>query len=196
MSKIQGVNSSLGMENVNENSKSLFLDKNIRYLRKQKSWSQEELATKIGLNRGNIASYEKGTAEPKICNLLKLAHVFGVTILDITGKDLRLDSTTLLMNENGNNSIAAMKIELLDKYIEKVEELETVVNSIYNCHCFKLKQIDELPKDYQAIVTHFEQMHEVTHSLLDSHKELLESIRRKAISKNNQEIGYLKERKA
>ena len=64
------------------------LPQNIRYLRKRQELSQEELALRIGLNRGNIASYENGTAEPKICNLLKLAQTFGIPITDLTQKDL------------------------------------------------------------------------------------------------------------
>ena len=67
---------------------SSMLPQNIRYLRKRQELSQEELATQVGLNRGNIASYENGTAEPKICNLLKIAHLFGISIADLTQKEL------------------------------------------------------------------------------------------------------------
>ena len=78
------------MDKVNEdyNLPQIYLANNIRNLRKRNSWSQEELAGKVGLNRGNIASYEKGTAEPKICNLVKIARCFGVSILELTGFDM------------------------------------------------------------------------------------------------------------
>ena len=66
----------------------IYLNQNIRFLRKRLSLSQEELANRVGLNRGNIASYENGTAEPRICNLLKLSTLFGISIMDITQKDL------------------------------------------------------------------------------------------------------------
>jgi transcriptional regulator with XRE-family HTH domain len=77
------------METVNGNLNSNFLPQNLRNLRKRMNLSQEQFAKRIGLNRGNIASYEKGTAEPKICNLLKMANLFGVSILDLTARDLR-----------------------------------------------------------------------------------------------------------
>ena len=54
------------------------LPRNIKSLRRKLRFSQEELAQKLGLNRGNIASYENGSAEPKICNLLKFASLFRV----------------------------------------------------------------------------------------------------------------------
>ena len=57
---------------------------NIRYLRKKMNLSQEELANAIGLNRGNIASYESGTAEPKIANLVKMSKLFSVPLADLT----------------------------------------------------------------------------------------------------------------
>lgn len=76
------------MESLNGMTVSSVLSQNIRYLRKRQELSQEELALRVGLNRGNIASYENGTAEPKICNLLKLAQIFGISVTDLTQKDL------------------------------------------------------------------------------------------------------------
>ena len=57
------------------------LKSNIRFLRRKMNLSQEELATMIGLNRGNIASYESGTAEPRIANLVKMSKLFSVPFL-------------------------------------------------------------------------------------------------------------------
>ena len=64
------------MMDFQESHSKIYLSGNIRFLRKQKELSQEELAVHIGLNRGNIASYEKGTAEPKFCNLVPMADFF------------------------------------------------------------------------------------------------------------------------
>lgn len=162
------------MDSVNKNAVQIFLDQNIRYLRKSKSWSQEELATKVGLNRGNIASYEKGTAEPKLCNLLKIAHVFSISMFDLTRRDLRqeeydvADQTYLHLKSLGPNLH-----ERLEEYQEQVVELETVVDSLYNCHCFKVKKEDELDKSAKAIANQFEQLHDVTRELLQAHQELM-----------------------
>jgi adenine C2-methylase RlmN of 23S rRNA A2503 and tRNA A37 len=63
--------------------------------------------------------------------------------------------------------------------VRQAEELDTVVKSIYNCHCFKVKDMNDLPKDVRTLISHFEQLHEVTHVLLQSHQEMLEFIRSK-----------------
>ena len=57
-----------------------FLASNLRLLRKKFQWSQEEFASRVGLNRGNIASYENGSTEPKVQSLLKMSELFQLSI--------------------------------------------------------------------------------------------------------------------
>lgn len=164
-----------------ENMNPIYLSENIRLLRKQKSWSQEELAIKIGLNRGNIASYEKGTAEPKICNLLKISKLFGVSIIDLTKRDLREQSqktgkTAFVVN----NSLMREAFTKLDELTTHAEELKVVINSISNCHCHKVKNIGEMPRDVQMLVGNFEHLHDVTQQLLQQHLDLLSAMQGKA----------------
>lgn len=143
--------------------------------------SQEELAGKVGLNRGNIASYEKGTAEPKICNLVKFAHLFGVNLLDLTGKDLRQNGTSETNQALENKKfITSNAVQTdIESQIVKAEELQMVVGSLYKCHCFKVKNLDTQDRDTQVLVSHFEQLYDITFDLLKSHNQLLESLRQK-----------------
>lgn len=60
----------------NDVTNATFLALNLRLLRKKFQWSQEEFANRVGLNRGNIASYENGATEPKIYSLLKMSELF------------------------------------------------------------------------------------------------------------------------
>lgn len=158
------------MSHVHFDPVSTFLGENIRRLRKRRNWSQEELAKQVGLNRGNIASYEKGTAEPKICNLLKIAHLFGISILDLLGRDLS-DEASIPFSENGR--AWTMDQEKWAQFVAHADELEKVVEGIFHCHCFKLKNISDAGKDVKIISNQFDQLYEATRSLLKSHKELL-----------------------
>jgi len=150
----------------------IYLQQNIRFLRKQLGMSQEELAKKVGLNRGNIASYEKGVAEPKICNLLKLSYVFGVSPLDLVEKDLS-KIENLNGSTNGLRPTNTYDEQELQQYLSKADELQMVIGSLYNCHCFKLKNIDAQDRSTQVLVSNFEQLYEITHTLLHSYKEVL-----------------------
>lgn len=48
-------------------------------LRKKNSWSQEELAEKLGVSRQSISKYEGAQSIPDIDKILKLSKIFGVT---------------------------------------------------------------------------------------------------------------------
>lgn len=159
----------------------IYLQQNIRFLRKNMALSQEELASKVGLNRGNIASYEKGTAEPKICNLVKFARVFGVNLLDLTGRDLRQNGslTDIQSPDTKAISISDEEQNVIETQLQKAEELQAVVGSLYQCHCFKVKKLDTQDPDTQVLVSHFQQLHEITYDLLQSHRELLDFVRKK-----------------
>lgn len=60
-----------------------YLSKNIRYLRKSKKWSQEELALKLGIKRSNIAAYESKNVEPRLGLILQMAKLFNVNMAEL-----------------------------------------------------------------------------------------------------------------
>lgn len=153
-----------------------YLGQNIRHLRKQLSISQEELAARIGLNRGNIASYENGTAEPKICNLLKLAHIFGVSITDFTQKDLTRDEDYLEAQITFQVE-QDEEIEVLEDYQKRAAELRKVIESLHTCHLFKVKSIEEMSKESQAMNANFEQMYELAGKAMHELEEILDFIK-------------------
>ena len=54
------------------------LARNLRMLRAEKQWSQEEVSFEAGLHRTYLSDLERGTRNPSIEILEKLAAVFGV----------------------------------------------------------------------------------------------------------------------
>lgn len=156
------------------------LSQNIRYLRKRQELSQEELALRIGLNRGNIASYENGTAEPKICNLLKFAQIFNIPITDLTQKDLSHNELYQAAHHAYQSSTRPLfddTTAIFDDFVAESEELRTVIESLHTCHQFKFKASSELPKEMQVMNSNFEQMYDLASQALLRHQELLEFIK-------------------
>ena len=51
----------------------------IQYLRKQKGYSQEELADKVGVSRQAVSKWENGSSDPSTTNLIALANLFDIT---------------------------------------------------------------------------------------------------------------------
>ena len=52
----------------------------IRQLRREKDWSQGQLAIKLGISERHISRYENEKFTPSASTLKKIAEVFGVTI--------------------------------------------------------------------------------------------------------------------
>lgn len=165
------------MESINTSTHTeIFLPQNIRSLRKRMKYSQEELAKQIGLNRGNIASYENGSAEPKICNLLKLSNLFRVSMMDLTKKDLRKEHNYATAN-SGFSEMSEQELKIITQFLEQAEELKKVVDSLHHCHCFKKKSVSNENSCARTMSTYFDQLYEITATLLQSHQELLEFVK-------------------
>lgn len=77
-----------------------YFPKNLKYLRKTAHLSQEQLATEIGLNRGNIASYEKGSALPSIKKMIEISRLFNVDLIDLYEK--KLDGIPMYKGKDGH----------------------------------------------------------------------------------------------
>lgn len=67
-----------------------FLGKNIRYLRKQNSQSQTELASVIGKGQTTIGNWENGVSEPGVEELLTLSNYFDISVDILLKIDLSL----------------------------------------------------------------------------------------------------------
>ncbi len=52
----------------------------IRYLRQQKNWSIEDLALEAGINRNYLGDLERGTRNPTLAVLNKIAFALGIDL--------------------------------------------------------------------------------------------------------------------
>lgn len=65
----------------------VLLGERIKALRKEKGWSQGELAEKVGTDGRQISRYENGHITPSADVLVKLAEVFDVSIDSLLVED-------------------------------------------------------------------------------------------------------------
>ena len=63
------------------------LANNIKELRKHNRISQMELAKKLNTTQANISAWESGKWQPDNENLIKMSHIFGVTVDYLLGND-------------------------------------------------------------------------------------------------------------
>lgn len=70
--------------------------KRLTELRKQKGFSQEELAKKVKIHPNIIGRYERGETSPALDVAFKLADILGVSLDYLTGKsDVLIDKALL-----------------------------------------------------------------------------------------------------
>ena len=61
------------------------LGQNVQRLRREKGWSQEELADQSGLHRTYISGIERGVRNPTITIVERVASALGRPIGDVVG---------------------------------------------------------------------------------------------------------------
>ena len=63
------------------------LSKRLKELRKERNWTQQELAQKASLSFNAITKIEQGAAKhPTLKTLIKLAEVFGIGLDELVGR--------------------------------------------------------------------------------------------------------------
>lgn len=185
-----------------------YLAENIRYLRKQLGWSQEKLAEMLGLNRGNIASYEKGTAEPRLENLMKMMELFKVELKDLVEVDLSgmeaIGQEISDLREKANSDSAQdpenqevyqkRKRQLLQKLIDKDEklqyfvrhsdEMQKILEGFKTFHQFKMQNGHRLSDDVRKISDDYERLLDVMEAMIRTNKNLIGYLREAGIGED------------
>ncbi|MGC4232618.1 MAG: LexA family transcriptional regulator [Niabella sp.] len=67
-------------------------NKNLKYLRKLRGWTQDEFATKLNIKRSLLGAYEEERAEPRIDVLETVCDMFRLTLDEVLRKDLSVTS--------------------------------------------------------------------------------------------------------
>lgn len=87
-------------------------DENLRNLRKEKDYSQEYLAEKLGVTRQTISKWENGTAMPDLKKLIELADFFEVSMDDLLGLDYKMVAPDNDFSSENYNAAEVMKANL------------------------------------------------------------------------------------
>lgn len=162
-----------------KNDSGFCLAENLRSLRKHMKWSQEELADKVGLNRGNIASYENGTAEPRICNLVKISHLFNIPVFSLTHTNLKEEGAIEQLMVKDTNGFAQPGPDMLGHFLKEAEDFQQAIKGLHCLFRLKTKNVTELPDEALYLKEQFEQLYGLSEQLMSSHMELLAIVKEK-----------------
>lgn len=116
----------------------MILAEKIAYLRKQKNWSQEELADQLEISRQSVSKWESGTSIPELDKIIGMSRIFNVSTdfllkdeydIDVilnTGQDT--DGTgeeppagASLKENAGPGKVRSISLEEANTYLETVQ---------------------------------------------------------------------------
>lgn len=137
---------------------SVYLYKNLFYLRKLNGWTQAEMQDWCGVSRANWSNYENGNTEPDIQTIANISRAFKVSIDDLVLKNFESEYKNGNLNyksegskndENGNVN-SNLKGNLNSKkegYYTPADGAETTANEPTEVGTWailgQLKQMDE-----------------------------------------------------
>ncbi len=70
-----------------------YAGKNLRFLRKSRGWTQEEMADKLKIKRSLVGAYEEERAEPKLEALEIMSELFKLSLDQLLLQDLSVDGS-------------------------------------------------------------------------------------------------------
>lgn len=76
------------------------LHQNLRFLRKSKKLSQQELASQLEIPRTTLGDYERGKTEPNIDTLIRFSSFYKVNLDQLLTADLSLQNYEIIKNRN------------------------------------------------------------------------------------------------
>lgn len=66
----------------------MFLADNLKFLRKRRKKTQDDVAFALEIKRSTLNGYENGIGEPKLERLIALADYYRITLDELVRKDL------------------------------------------------------------------------------------------------------------
>ena len=94
----------------------------LQKLRREKGYSQEQLADLLDVSRQSVSKWESGTTYPEMDKLLSLCKIFNVTLDDLTNDEVTTKNMSEKSKNNFSNFISAI-LDILNKSIEMFKSM-------------------------------------------------------------------------
>ena len=85
-------------------SRVMKLAEKIMALRKQRGWSQEELAQQLSVSRQSVSKWESGASVPDLDKILKMSEIFDVSTDTLLKEEMDLNERNTVFEDLQNRS--------------------------------------------------------------------------------------------
>lgn len=103
------------------------LSKNIKYFRKQRGFTQEQLAKHLKTTRSAVSAWETGISTPDIYTLISLSEILNVTLITLIGEketDKYLDEIRSYNRKKLDERFGENRISLLHHKLDLLTDTE------------------------------------------------------------------------
>jgi transcriptional regulator with XRE-family HTH domain len=114
-----------------------FLGKNLRYLRKQSSKTQSEIAALIKKGQTTVGNWENGISEPNLEELLIISNYFDIPLDTLLKADLsemslfqRQGTSNVTPYEHGEGDLSQVKEDKWSYVLQEIKSLREEVERI------------------------------------------------------------------
>jgi len=95
------------------------LNEKLYEYRKNKNWSQEELAERLEVSRQTVSKWESGRAIPELNKLIRISEIYNVTVDELVKDSVEID-------------------EEQHRKVNKFKKIKTFKTNYYKKGCIKM----------------------------------------------------------
>ena len=98
-----------------------YISENLKFLRKGRGLTQEQMAQEMGIKRSLLGAYEEGRAEPRIGTLVRFSEIFAVDIERLIGTDLGAEKIPVSSLPGQDSGLRVLAITVDSEDRENIE---------------------------------------------------------------------------
>ena len=103
-----------------------YAGKNLKFIRKKREWTQEEMANQLHIKRSLVGAYEEERAEPRLEVMESICALFSISLEQFLFQDLSLEDALDVNEESAlNNSSNNSSMNSKNHYLERRRALKT-----------------------------------------------------------------------
>jgi len=96
----------------------MILGEKIIQMRKQKEWSQEELASQLGISRQSVSKWESGASIPELDKIVSMSRLFGVSTDYLLKEEMEESAPAILPKEEISDPQRSVSLEEATGFLE------------------------------------------------------------------------------
>lgn len=114
----------------------MILGEKIVRLRKQRAWSQEELASQLGISRQSVSKWESGASIPDLDKIISMSRLFGVStdyLLKEEIEEPEADAFPIIREKEETDSLRSVTLEEATAFLDLTRETAAKIACGVSC---------------------------------------------------------------